>query len=126
MYQLVRNDADLTYEQLKTDGLPSGGALPSGNYSSNNGSVEGQSGSVLRIPDYEFASGVTASSYTITEFELAELSGSDASAINLNLWVYQDATKLNYPVGYTIDFSTNEILPTYDFESAVLELYYFG
>ena len=126
MYQLLRNDADLTYEQLKTDGLPSGGALPSGNYSSNNATNQGEGESSTRVPDYEFASGVTGSSYTITEFDVTFLSADDASGININLWVYQDATKLNYPLGYTIDFSTNEILPTYDFENAVLELYYFG
>jgi hypothetical protein len=124
MIQLLRDASSLTYEQLKTDGLPSGGALPSGNYSSNNNSGDAID-TGYRIPDYEFASGVTGSSYTITEFELDEASGLDASGINLNLWVFQDATKLSYPTGYTIDFSTNEILPTYDFEDAVLELYYY-
>jgi hypothetical protein len=125
MIQLLRDATSLSYEQLKTDGLPSGGALPSGNYSSNNATNQGEGESSTRIPDYEFASGVTGSSYTITEFELSEASGLDASGINLNLWVFQDATKLSYPTGYTIDFSTNEILPTYDFENAVLELYYY-
>jgi hypothetical protein len=106
MIQLLRDATSLTYEQLKTDGLPSGGALPSGNYSSNNNSGDAID-TGYRIPDYEFASAVTGSSYTITEFELSEASGLDASGINLNLWVFQDATKLSYPTGYTIDFSTN-------------------
>ena len=128
MVHLERDISGLTYEEIKSGSAPaSSNSLPGGNYSTNNNPSTGEpSGGALKIPIYEFASGQTGSTYSLIEIDLSGASAFDNGSINQNLMVFQDATKLNYPLGYTIDFATNELTFTYPLEDAVLELYYYG
>ena len=126
--ELTRNIANLTYEQLKSQSAPAAAnSLPGGNYSTNNQSNTGEpSGGGLKIPAYEFASGLNGGSYTVQDIQLSGVSAFDDGGINSVIMVFQDATKLNYPMGYTIDWANNEINFTYDLEDATLEIYYYG
>lgn len=127
MLELVRDESGLTYTEIRSEtrGGGGGGSLPAGNYSSNSDTGESGGGGYT-VPLYEFASGVSGSAYEVTGFGLGPLASADAIGINTQLWLFQDATKLSYPTGYTIDFSTNEIQPTYDFEDSVIELYFWN
>jgi len=120
LFEVSRDVAGITFDEARTDTMPSF-SLPGGNYSFNSGGGGSDDTGQMQ---YEFASGVNGSSYEVQGFSLNGLSGMLASGVNLNLTLFQDTTRLNYPMGYTIDFGNNEIIPTYDFENSVLELFY--
>jgi hypothetical protein len=126
MIELVRDGDGLTLETLLSQsGVGGGSSLPGGNYSPNSPTSD-SGGGALALPQYEFASGLGGDSYEVINFSLDAASGLDASGVNQTLMVFQDATKLNYPLGFTIDFANNELNFTYPLEDAVLELYYYG
>ena len=124
--QLLRDIDGLAYQELKSAEYQSkSSSLPGGNYTPSSLSSDSEGGGYY-APQYEFASAQNGSTYEVLGFALDNASGLDASGVNTLLMVYQDATKLNYPIGYTIDFATNELTFTYPLEDAVLELYYYG
>lgn len=123
LLELTRNEDDLVYTEVKVEGSTSSyesSSLPSGNGSG----PAGGSGGVYEAPEYEYATGVTSSAYTITGFSLDTVSAYSTTELNKVLWVFQDSTKLIAGLGYTLSGET--LTFTDDLEDAELEIYYYG
>jgi hypothetical protein len=121
MLELSRDESDLVYTEVKTEGAGTSGSLSGGNYTEKPTSVSSDPPSP---PLYEYATGLTASAYTISGFGLQQMSAYSDAEINQVLWVFQDSTKLIHGKGYTL---SGQILTfTYDLEDADLEVYYYG
>ena len=118
LLEVARNQTGITIEEYNAE--------TSSSKVGGGGSSGGGGGSVIPNlpPEYEFASGISASAWEPT-IEMGGLASGTNVDINIKLWVFHDATKLHYPTGYDIDFPNNLIIPTYDFEDSNIELYLF-
>ena len=118
LLEVARNQTGITIEEYNSE---TSSSKAGGNSAFSPG---GGGGASSQPPQYEFASGITASAYG-PDIILESYASASDDAINTNLWIFQDATKLHYPTGYDIDFVNNLIIPTYEFEDSNIELYLF-
>lgn len=130
MMELERDASGLAYSVVVSEGGSAGGAgngqsVTGGYVVVGGGQASGVNPNAV-LPAYEFASGQSGSTYTMSVIDAAALSGAPDGLVNQSLWVFQDSTKLNYPIGYTVDWANNEITFNYDLEDATLEIYYYG
>jgi len=119
LLEVARNQTGITIEEYTSD------KSTGSNIGSSGGNITGGNGTANIPPQYEFASGITASAFE-PDIDMGGYASASDNDINTKLWVFQDATKLHYPTGYDIDFVNNLIIPTDEFEDSNIELYLFN